>query len=79
MNKLIILSIVIASILYSKDDKVVVSINGLESAGLSKRYITYSQYTIQDISINLEEIEESIVIEEELIRQKLNYSNAIES
>jgi len=55
MNRLIILSIIIASILYSKEDKVIVSINGLESAGLSKRYINYAQYTIQEISIDLEE------------------------
>ena len=61
MNRLIILSIIIASILYSKEEKVIVSINGLESAGLSKRYINYAQYTIQEISIDLEE-EVSIMI-----------------
>ena len=55
MNRLIILPLIIASILYSKEDKVIVSINGLESAGLSKRYINYAQYTIQEISIDLEE------------------------
>ena len=55
INRLIILSVIIASILYSKEDKVIVSINGLESAGLSKRYINYAQYTIQELSIDLEE------------------------
>ena len=55
MKRLIILSVIIASILYSKEDNVIVSINGLESAGLSKRYINYAQYTIQEISIDLEE------------------------
>ena len=55
MKRLMILSVIIASILYSKEDKIIVSINGLESAGLSKRYINYSQYTIQEISIDLEE------------------------
>ena len=55
INKLIIISVIIASILYSKEDRVIISINGLESAGLSKRHINFAHYSIREISIDLEE------------------------
>ena len=55
INRLIIISLIIASILYSKEDRVIISINGLESAGLSKRHINFAHYSIREISIDLEE------------------------
>ena len=56
MKKLIILYIIISSFLHSQDDRVIISINGLESAGLSKRHINFAQYSIREISIDLEDI-----------------------
>ena len=53
--KLIILYIIISSFLHSQDDRVIISINGLESASLSKRHINFAQYSIREISIDLEE------------------------